>query len=774
MSLSDHQNDQTPPSQGTLSVPKALQLMATAIQQGDFATAESIGASATIPLSIPKDSLHITSSISEGAQATVHAAQLKGYDAPVAVKKGVIRETSDLIRLRREVVFLSQFKSHPNIVRIIGARMLPPTYQIILELEATNAAYEIYNDNNVENNTKWRPGWPGALHLGAQLASAIAYLHENDVIHRDIKPANVLLSKNKRTARLADLGIALSLKNNDGTASTNADGTVSNGDPISDADSKTETWHGAGKPSGGFYKRKMVGTLEYMAPEILLKSPHSPASDIFALAVTINEIASEGMVPYSDCTRDNPLAHTILEMGYGRQELAAAVAAEGLRPTIAPRAPASVIKLLKLCWDADYTRRPRAREVAEKLKALSAQYPWQVEEEEEEEEGNIRENFGEKVTAIQTTTLTLPLSSSALSLNAGELSTPPWAEKFLQEYTSSATSNINLPATSSTTTTTTAAAIGSFATAGARGEDRMEDRCTIIRSLFGLEYISLAAVYDGHRGAACSDYLASSLERHLENCWSDSTSAGDLLKKALLHADVAFRIKEEERNKGNSNNKPNYPGSTAVVALLVGRHLTIAHVGDSRAVLCSKNNQALAVTVDQTADREDERLRIQNLGGEVSVRMGGWRVGEAGLAVTRSIGDGDLKNIGVTAEAEIFEKDLEEDDSFLILASDGVWDLVGNQDAVSLVLDTVKQPALCAQRVVTEALARGSKDNVSAVVAFFPYLGQGMGASTVERVFHDGQLKYEQHAVGVEATQARVAARLVEDVEMRAEDLVQL
>jgi serine/threonine protein phosphatase PrpC len=740
MSSLDHLNADLLPSPGSMSVPEALQLMATAIKQGEFATAEAIGASATIPLSIPKYSLHITESISEGAQATVHAAQLQGHDSPVAVKKGVIRETSDLIRLRREVIFLSQFKSHPNIVQIIGARMLPPGYQIILELEATNAAHEIYN-----TSSNWQPGWPGALYLGAQLASAIAYMHENDVIHRDIKPANVLLSKNRRTARLADLGIALSLakKQYNGTENGTENET-------GDAESRTETWQGAGKPSGGFYKRKMVGTLEYMAPEILLKSPHSPASDIFALAVTINELASGGAVPYSDCTRDNPLAHTILEMGYGRQELAAAVAAEGLRPTIASGASLSIVRLLRSCWDADYTRRPSAKEVAAKLAALSAQYPWAEEEEERLE----------ATTTSKQVKSSLQVSSSVLSL-AGELTNPGWAETLLNEYSSS-TNGIN-------TTNALTAAIGSFATAGARGEDRMEDRCTVIRSLFGLPHVSLAAVYDGHRGAACSDYLASSFERHVESQWSTSTSAGDLLKKALIDADVAFRQRQED----STNNKiaTSYPGSTAVIALLVGRHLAIAHVGDSRAVLCSKNNQAVALTLDQTADREDERLRIQHAGGEVSVRMGGWRVGEAGLAVTRSIGDADVKDIGVTAEPEIYEKDLESEDSFLILASDGVWDLVGNQDAVSLVLDTVKQPALCAQRVVTEALARGSKDNVSAVVAFFPHLGQDMGASTIERVFHAGQLKYDQ---GNEAAQARVAARLVEDEVRPLEDMMQL
>lgn len=54
-----------------------------------------------------------------------------------------------------------------------------------------------------------------------------------------------------------------------------------------------------------------------MAPEVLQRRPHSTCSDVFALATTINELAT-AIVPYSDCTRDNPKAHTILDMGYGR------------------------------------------------------------------------------------------------------------------------------------------------------------------------------------------------------------------------------------------------------------------------------------------------------------------------------------------------------------------------------------------------------------------------------------------------------------------------
>jgi hypothetical protein len=77
-------------------------------------------------------------------------------------------------------------------------------------------------------------------------------------------------------------------------------------------------------------------------------------------------------VPYSDCTRDNPLAHTVLEMGYGQQELAAAVAAEGLRPTLRPDAPPRLAELLCACWDREPSKRPPAAEVAATLQELAA------------------------------------------------------------------------------------------------------------------------------------------------------------------------------------------------------------------------------------------------------------------------------------------------------------------------------------------------------------------------------------------------------------------
>lgn len=91
-------------------------------------------------------------------------------------------------------------------------------------------------------------------------------------------------------------------------------------------------------------------------------------------------------------------------------------------------------------------------------------------------------------------------------------------------------------------------------------------------------------------------------------------------------------------------------------------------------------------------------------------------------------------------------------DEYIILATDGLWDKLDGQDALEIIHDTVKQPAMCAQRLVMDSLARGSQDNVTSVVAVLnPH-------STAERVYHDGKQKY-----GAQTGAKRVVARVVED-----------
>lgn len=93
---------------------------------------------------------------------------------------------------------------------------------------------------------------------------------------------------------------------------------------------------------------------------------------------------------------------------------------------------------------------------------------------------------------------------------------------------------------------------------------------------------------------------------------------------------------------------------------------------------------AHALSVDHKPNRVDERRRIENAGGVV-VWAGTWRVGGV-LAVSRAFGDRLLKRY-VVAMPDLQEEDLTAEDETVILASDGLWDVITNQDAITLIKD---------------------------------------------------------------------------------------
>lgn len=129
-------------------------------------------------------------------------------------------------------------------------------------------------------------------------------------------------------------------------------------------------------------------------------------------------------------------------------------------------------------------------------------------------------------------------------------------------------------------------------------------------------------------------------------------------------------------------------GACCVTALIQNREMVVSNLGDCRAVLC-RGGVAEALTTDHRAGRDDERERIENQGGYVEFYRGAWRV-HGILAISRSIGDAHLKK-WVVAEPETRVLDLEQDMEFLVLASDGLWDVVSNQEAVDTVLSVQGQ-----------------------------------------------------------------------------------
>ncbi|XVF23596.1 hypothetical protein REPUB_Repub13aG0052800 [Reevesia pubescens] len=154
----------------------------------------------------------------------------------------------------------------------------------------------------------------------------------------------------------------------------------------------------------------------------------------------------------------------------------------------------------------------------------------------------------------------------------------------------------------------------------------MEGFYDIKTSKINGQTVCMFGIFDGHGGSLAAEYLKQNL---FEN----------LMKHPQFMIDTKLAI-----------NTYRDDGSTASTAVLVGNHLYVANVGDSRTII-SKAGKAIPLSEDHKPNRSDERKRIENAGEFVMWAEGTWRVGGV-LAMSRAFGNRMLKQF-VVAEPEI-------------------------------------------------------------------------------------------------------------------------
>ncbi|KAK4273099.1 hypothetical protein QN277_021562 [Acacia crassicarpa] len=240
----------------------------------------------------------------------------------------------------------------------------------------------------------------------------------------------------------------------------------------------------------------------------------------------------------------------------------------------------------------------------------------------------------------------------------------------------------------------------------------------------------------------------------------------EILKEALLRAihDIDAKF-SEEASRSNLDS-----GSTATTVLIADDKILVANIGDSKAFLCSEKFQspmeakalllklyrqneghssvshvwdrekyklassygfthfaATELTSDHHPDREDERIRVETAGGQVTDWGGVPRINGL-LAITRAIGDVSFKSYGVISVPEVTDwQPVTANDSYLVVASDGVFEKMSSQDVCDMLWEAHSYgnprsefSRSCsyslADCIVKTALKKGSMDNVAAVV----------------------------------------------------------
>jgi serine/threonine protein phosphatase PrpC len=240
------------------------------------------------------------------------------------------------------------------------------------------------------------------------------------------------------------------------------------------------------------------------------------------------------------------------------------------------------------------------------------------------------------------------------------------------------------------------------------------------------DVVGICAVFDGHCGKDVADIACRLFPEIVFTHQLFGNDNVRTLVEALIETDKAIHT----QLRGSDG------GSTHISSLVFNNMLFVIGLGDARAVLCD-NGSAICMSRDHKPSDPDERRRVLAAGGTVQwERVGGC------LAVSRALGDWEFKFSGPTYPdnthfpvsniGEVTQINITDTTEFLILACDGLWDVVSNEEAVRFVSEALRKAPKAADatgRVRTlnnislalanYALEKRSMDNVTVVIQTF-------------------------------------------------------
>lgn len=283
-----------------------------------------------------------------------------------------------------------------------------------------------------------------------------------------------------------------------------------------------------------------------------------------------------------------------------------------------------------------------------------------------------------------------------------------------------------------------------------------------------IKRISFFGVYDGHAGHTCADFLKDNLHNFIANSKSFRHSKSKAIFDGLIEAENEFKkqavkFQTTERNLDFRSPKLKRPkildnsGSCAILCLFEGEIGHVANVGDSRLILSRKKGKEIEqVSNDHKPESEQEKERILRYGGAITRKQslmrvrqidedgkmvevdktidGPFRVNPGGLSVSRTIGDfqSKLTELGgnpmcVIPVPELSKFTIEEDTDFMVIACDGVFDVLSNEDVVGRIWRVLREEnrnleelaEIATQEIIDFAMEKESTDNLTVVVVLF-------------------------------------------------------
>ncbi|TYI04171.1 hypothetical protein ES332_A11G396900v1 [Gossypium tomentosum] len=231
-----------------------------------------------------------------------------------------------------------------------------------------------------------------------------------------------------------------------------------------------------------------------------------------------------------------------------------------------------------------------------------------------------------------------------------------------------------------------------------------QDAMIVWENFLGEKNVFFCAVFDGHgpSGHQVARHVCHTLPYKLSTVCKENDVAVGADKD--WEASIIRAFEESDEDLILEESLDSYcSGTTAVTVIKQDEHLIISNLGDSRAILCTRDNENQLIPIQLTVDLKpsipSEAERILKCGGRVFAMDEESNVPRVwmpdrdcpGLAMARAFGDFCLKDHGVIAIPQVSYRKLTSKDEFVVLATDGVWDVLTNNEVIRIVASVKKQ-----------------------------------------------------------------------------------
>ena len=241
--------------------------------------------------------------------------------------------------------------------------------------------------------------------------------------------------------------------------------------------------------------------------------------------------------------------------------------------------------------------------------------------------------------------------------------------------------------------------------ANSKYREYMEDKGKSIDGFNNDNNNGIFCIFDGHGGKEVSTFLQKNIINYLKEIFTDENNMENNFINLFNQIDEKFNTEFYSQI-----------GSTACIVYITRENskkcFYCANIGDTRCVLINKNG-VKRISYDDRAIDKIENERVKSSGGII---FGGRVYGQ--LMLTRAFGDSGLKKYGVICMPHINKVDINLDDKYIIIASDGVWDVLNENEIYNFSLIAKNSKELC-DTIVENSINKGSMDNISCFVIKF-------------------------------------------------------